>query len=143
MHGVMPVNPSSARPALDPPDEHRVAETVRSKLPFRGEFAHLTPLTGDASNRRYYRVELDEGVPTSVILMQLADPEAFKESEEAVGGGGPVLTEVPFINVRRHLAKAEVAVPKLYYYDERAGLLYLEDFGDLTLTEACRVPSDS
>jgi hypothetical protein len=31
-----------------------------------------------------------------------------------------------------------VTVPALYYYDQAAGLLYLEDFGDLLLVQACR-----
>ena len=31
-----------------------------------------------------------------------------------------------------------MTVPRLQYYDRDAGLLYLEDFGDLTLAEACR-----
>ena len=40
-----------------------------------------------------------------------------------------------------HLSKAGVSVPRLYHYDQSAGLLYLEDFGDLTLSEACRKAS--
>lgn len=123
-------------PAL--PDERRVAETVRSKLPFRAESVRLTPLEGDASNRRYYRIDLGEKPPHSLILMQLADPEGFKQSEEAVSGAAVAIAELPFANVLRHLGHAGVAVPTLYHHDHRAGLLYLEDFGDLTLAEACR-----
>src|SRR5207247_10381939 len=37
-----------------------------------------------------------------------------------------------------HLARAAVAVPTLYSYDQAAGLLVLEDFGDLLLVQACR-----
>jgi hypothetical protein len=48
------------------------------------------------------------------------------------------MTELPYLNVHRHLAGAGVAVPVLYHYDQRAGLLYLEDFGDLLLVQACR-----
>lgn len=95
----------------------------------------LTPLPGDASNRRYFRLEL--AGRRSVILMQLAEPEAFKQSEEAVSGAVTV-TELPFLNVHRHLAGAGVTVPALYHYDQAAGLLYLEDFGDLLLVQACR-----
>ena len=69
--------------------------------------------------------------------MQLASPEAFKQSEEAVSGTAPAVTELPFVNILTHLAKADVAVPTLYYYDKPAGLLYLEDVGDVTLAEAC------
>lgn len=113
-----------------------VAETVRARLPFRAELARLSPLTGDASNRRYFRLELTAGPVPSLVLMQLAEPEAFKQSEEAVSGSATV-TELPFVNVHVHLAKAAVPVPVLHYYDRAAGLLYLEDLGDVTLALAC------
>ncbi len=97
----------------------------------------MAPLAGDASNRRYFRLELAGGPPHSLVLMQLASPEAFKQSEEAVSGGAPPITELPFVNILTHLAKADIPVPSLYYYDTEAGLLYLEDLGDLTLAQVC------
>lgn len=93
-------------------------------------------MAGDASNRRYYRATVAGGPPHSFILMQLAEPEGFKQSEEAVSGATHQITELPFVNVMSHLAKAGVSVPTLHYYDQAAGLLYLQDFGDLTLAEA-------
>jgi len=74
--------------------------------------------------------------------MQLAEPEAFKASEEAVSGGAVAINELPFINILNHLAKADVAVPELYYYDHNVGLLYLQDFGDTVLAEACRAATE-
>jgi aminoglycoside/choline kinase family phosphotransferase len=130
------VNPSPPQRTLAPPDQTLVAGTVRSKLPFRVELAKLSPLTGDASNRRYFRLELSGGPPPTLVLMQLAEPEAFKQSEEAVSGT-VAITELPFVNVLNHLVKAGVAVPALHYYDKTDGLLYLEDVGDVTLAEAC------
>ncbi|OGW64682.1 MAG: hypothetical protein A3H49_13005 [Nitrospirae bacterium RIFCSPLOWO2_02_FULL_62_14] len=120
---------------IGPPDRSLVARTVETKLPFRATLEKLTPLPGDASNRRYFRLEL--AGRRSVILMQLAEPEAFKQSEEAVSGAVAV-TELPFLNVHRHLAGAGVTVPALYHYDQAAGLLFLEDFGDLLLVQACQ-----
>jgi aminoglycoside/choline kinase family phosphotransferase len=120
--------------ASRPPDSSHVAETVRSKLPFSARLSKIIPLPGDASNRRYFRLEL-QGQRDSVILMQLASPEAFKQSEEAVTGT-TTITELPFINILDHLAKADIPVPALYHYDADAGLLYLEDFGDVTLVQA-------
>ena len=35
--------------------------------------------------------------------MQLADPEGFKASEEAVSGTNGDMTELPFLNILRHL----------------------------------------
>ena len=131
------VNPSLVKAAA-PPDERLVAETVNTKLPFCAQFGKLTALAGDASNRRYFRVSLAEGRVQSVILMQLADPEGFKQSEEAVSRATVSISELPFVNILKHLKRADVSVPTLYYYDQVAGLLYLEDFGDVTLTEACR-----
>jgi N-acetylmuramate 1-kinase len=120
---------------IAPPNQSLVATTIETGLPFRASLEKLTPLPGDASNRRYFRLELSGR--RSVILMQLAEPEAFKQSEEAVSGAVAV-TELPFLNVHRHLSGAGVTVPALYHYDQAAGLLYLEDFGDLLLVHACQ-----
>lgn len=130
-------NPALPVSALTPPHPTRIAETIRSQLPFHGTFASLTPLAGDASNRRYFRVRLRGTSPSSVIVMQLAEAEGFKQSEEAVSGASVQINELPFTNVRSHLEATGVAVPALYHYDREAGLLYLEDFGDVTLAEAC------
>ena len=119
-----------------PPDQALVARTVQSKLPFRVDLSKIMPLTGDASNRRYFRLELAGGPPHSIVLMQLASPEAFKQSEEAVSKHAAPVIELPFVNILNHLAKADVPVPTLHYYDTAAGLLYLEDLGDLTLAAA-------
>jgi aminoglycoside/choline kinase family phosphotransferase len=135
------VDPAVPKQPLALPDRTLVAATVEARLPFQGQFKALTPLGGDASNRRYFRIELTRGVARSVILMQLAEPEAFKQSEEAVSGAAHQVTELPFLNILSHLSKAGVSVPRLYHYDQAGGLLYLEDFGDLTLSEACREPS--
>lgn len=128
--------PAAPNAPLAPPDRTLVARTVETHLPPGLILRELAPLAGDASNRRYFRLALAGGPPHSVILMQLAEPEGFKQSEEAVSGATHAITELPFLNVMSHLAKAEVPVPALYYYDQAAGLLYLEDFGDVTLAEA-------
>ena len=135
------VDPAAPKQPLALPDRTLVAATVEAQLPFKGQFKALTPLAGDASNRRYFRIELTGAAARSVILMQLAEPEAFKQSEEAVSGATHLVTELPFLNILSHLSKAGVSVPSLYHYDQAAGLLYLEDFGDLTLCEACREAS--
>lgn len=130
-------NPTAPAAPLAPPDPERIAQTVATRLPFRGEMTALSALAGDASNRRYFRIAL-KGTPSALILMQLADPEGFKKSEEAVSGASAQIAELPFTNVLTHLQRTGVTVPTLHYFDREAGLLYLEDFGDLTLAEACR-----
>jgi aminoglycoside/choline kinase family phosphotransferase len=131
------IDPATIKRPLALPDRALVDETVRSRLPFPATFQTLLALPGDASNRRYFRIQLSNAPSSSVILMQLAEPEGFKQSEEAVSGATHSIAELPFINIHTHLARAGVSVPKLYYYDQSAGLLYLEDFGDLTLSDAC------
>ncbi|MFQ5932230.1 MAG: aminoglycoside phosphotransferase family protein [Nitrospiraceae bacterium] len=130
------VDRSQPKQVLLPPDPKVLAKTVRSKLPFPAELAQLVALERDASNRRYFRLKLNGGPPDSLVLMQLAEPEAFKQSEEAVSSSSVEITELPFTNILRHLASAGVLVPRLFHYDQQAGLLFLEDFGDLTLTHA-------
>ena len=137
------VNPAVPKQPLALPDSTLVAATVETQLPLEGRFKTLAPLAGDASNRRYFRIELTEGAVRSVILMQLAEPEAFKQSEEAVSGAAHHIAELPFLNILSHLFKVGVSVPRLYHYDQQAGLLYLEDFGDRTLSEAARDASAS
>ncbi len=121
------------RTSLDPAV---MTNAIATQFPVGLGLQTITPLAGDASNRRYFRATLTGGPPHSVIVMQLAEPEAFKQSEEAVSGTAHQIAELPFINIRSHLAKVKVPVPTLYYYDQSAGLLYLEDFGDVTLADA-------
>jgi aminoglycoside/choline kinase family phosphotransferase len=91
----------------------------------------VSKLAGDASNRSYYRVTWKEGARAqSLILMVLADPEPFKASEEAVSGAASPITELPFINIHRHLTACGVAVPALVHYHQEKGWLLLEDLGD-------------
>lgn len=72
-------------------------------------------LAGDASNRRYYRVVLDNN---SWVLMRW-DP--FQPDN------------YPFLSVLNHFAKNGVHVPKVIAMSPEEGLVLLEDLGDLTL----------
>jgi aminoglycoside/choline kinase family phosphotransferase len=94
-------------------------------------------LKGDASNRTYSRIRLTQGSrPATVVLMELAEPEAFKRSEEAVSGGDASISELPFINIQRYLQGRGVAVPTVHVYEAASGRLLLEDLGDCTLFDA-------
>ncbi len=121
------------------PDSERVIRTTREQLRIPATSVDLTPLPGDASNRRYFRVSLkslSRHRTQSLILMQLHDPEGFKQSEEAISISHIPITELPFVNIHAHLRASNVPVPRLHYYDHDAGLLYLEDLGDITLKHA-------
>jgi len=111
-----------------------VLTLLKTNLAVAASNVAISALKGDASNRSYYRLHYtNENRPATMIIMELAEPEAFKKSEEAVSAATITINELPYINILNHLAKSDVAVPKLYFHDPAAGLLFLEDLGDRTL----------
>jgi N-acetylmuramate 1-kinase len=102
----------------------------------------LEKLPGDASNRCYYRLFLDDNQqPGSMIVMVLADPDPHKGAEEAEKLKAQ-LDELPFLNVARFFSDLGVRVPRIYHYDREGGFIFLEDFGDMLLEEAFEECSD-
>ncbi len=87
-------------------------------------------LQGDASSREYYRIQLSdvESGATSIILMKF-DPHTSGKSEEAARELPP--GEFPFISVLKYLELGGLRVPVLYYEDVGAGMVFLEDLGDV------------
>jgi len=96
----------------------------------RAADAPIRQLKGDASNRSYYRV----GQPPQSWVVMVMPPEASKKSEEATKGEPPA--ELPFVNVHRYLQRLQVRVPAILRYDEPAGMMVLEDLGDVTFEMA-------
>jgi len=96
----------------------------------RAADAPIRQLKGDASNRSYYRV----GQPPLSWVLMVMPPEASKKSEEATKGEPPA--ELPFVNVHRYLQRLQVRVPAILRYDEPAGMMVLEDLGDVTFEMA-------
>jgi N-acetylmuramate 1-kinase len=78
----------------------------------------VVPLTGDASDRRYFRVLTGEGTPPFVIAMY-ASPFAYDT--------------LPFVNVSQLFSSIPVPVPAIFGHAADLGVLALEDLGDLTL----------
>ena len=77
----------------------------------------VVQLTGDASDRRYFRILLpDEG---SQVL--------------AVHPGAIDFAEMPFVKVARLLSQFPVPVPAILGYSDALGIIALEDLGDVTL----------
>jgi aminoglycoside/choline kinase family phosphotransferase len=91
----------------------------------------IVTLPGGASLRKYHRVTISDGEPGSIVVMELGDE---RKPEEATSGEPP--KELPFLNVLRYLERGGIGVPHLHYYEEEAGLLYLEDLGDVTFEES-------
>ena len=76
----------------------------------------VMPLAGDASNRRYYRIIVEN---QSYVLMSW---EPFKDDGN-----------YPFLSVLRHFAKNDIHVPQVVAVAPDLGQVLLEDLGDLTL----------
>ena len=79
--------------------------------------ALVLPLTGDASDRRYFRV-LPRGGGSFVLALHAA-PFSFDT--------------LPFVNVAGLLAKVPVPIPAILGHAEDLGILELQDLGDVTL----------
>ena len=77
----------------------------------------VVPLTGDASDRRYYRVLLSDGA--SIVLSLYASPFEFEK--------------LSFVNVARLLQQMPVPIPTVLGHADDIGVLALEDLGDVTL----------
>lgn len=70
------------------------------------------PVSGDASFRRYFRIQLRE---RSYIVMDAPPPQ-----EQLA----------PFIDIAQRLRSADVLAPQIFAQDLQQGFLLLEDFGD-------------
>ena len=79
--------------------------------------AQVVPLSGDASDRRYFRVLLRD-TPSQVL---------------AVHPGPIVFDALPFVNVARLLTAMPVPVPRILAHSNALGIIALEDLGDVTL----------
>jgi len=77
----------------------------------------VVPLTGDASDRRYFRVLL----PDSGSIVLSLHAAAFE------------FDSLPFVNVARLLAEMPVPIPTVLGHADDLGVLALADLGDVTL----------
>ncbi|MBI3620842.1 MAG: phosphotransferase [Nitrospirae bacterium] len=130
------------QPDLSPAIRANLRRTAAAQLQWPDAPVTVTPLAGDASNRRYFRIASSQppsqphNASATAIVMLLADPEGFKASEEAVGSSAPPVTELPFLNIWRHLNGRGLHVPRIHHYDQAGGWLLIEDTGDRLLSHA-------
>jgi aminoglycoside/choline kinase family phosphotransferase len=82
-----------------------------------GRAAKVVPLTGDASDRRYFRVIFADG--ESMVLALHAGPIDFRT--------------LPFANVAELLQQMPLPVPAIHGHADAEGLIALQDLGDVTL----------
>lgn len=79
--------------------------------------ARVVPLTGDASDRRYFRIMLADGA--SIVL--------------ALHEGSIDFATLPFANVAALLRQVPLPVPAILGHSDADGVVALEDLGDVTL----------
>ena len=77
--------------------------------------ARRSPLAGDASNRRYERLNMPETGETAVLMD--APPEKGEDVQ-------------PFIQIARHLHGLGLSAPEIFAEDAEYGFLLIEDLGD-------------
>src|SRR3546814_3901956 len=87
--------------------------------------AEIAPLAGDASFRRYFRVSGGNG---RAVLMDAPPPH------EDPG---------PFLAIARWLGERGFAAPRILADDAAAGLVLLEDFGDVRMRETVDARPDA
>ena len=98
------------------------------------EVVLLSSLAGDASSRRYYRVQLTgPQAPPSVIVMEVPAGLSLPLSSEELAIFKQAPKELPFLNLHRFLTAIGVRVPRLFGQWESEGVLLLEDLGDTAL----------
>jgi aminoglycoside/choline kinase family phosphotransferase len=104
--------------------QSRGADDARTRLSDYLELSGLSargaapvPLTGDASDRRYFRVLLRDE-PSQVLAVH----------------PGPIAFEaLPFVNVARLLEAMPVPAPRILGHSDALGIIALQDLGDVTL----------
>ena len=120
---------------VDPEAIFPAVEQDLSRLGLAQKF-EIIGMPGGASNRGYLRVNFDGGAKVkSMVVMVLREPDFKQGVEEAIEDGFEI-TELPFLNVLKHFQAAKVSVPRLHYYNQDRGLIYIEDLGDKLLRNA-------
>ncbi len=93
---------------------------MRAYLDRQGLTEHVTqvlPLTGDASDRKYFRAFV-RGGPSIVLALH----------------GGPIeFARMPFTAVARLMNRIPLPVPAILHHSDELGIIGLDDLGDVTL----------
>ncbi len=98
-------------------DQRERIDAFFARVGIAGRKPRVVPLTGDASDRRYYRV-LVPGSPPFVIALYASPFD---------------VNELSFVNVATLLERMPVPIPKVLGHAGDIGVLVLEDLGDVTL----------
>ena len=88
-------------------------------------------LRGDASDRSYFRVSTENSSGKTYVLMKMK--AGFNSCAEEITRSSKKIDELPFLNVQRYLKSLGSPVPDVTGFDEKAGIIVLEDLGDTSL----------
>jgi aminoglycoside/choline kinase family phosphotransferase len=103
--------------------ESIIQSLIASTLKVSPEEIRVTPLQGDASDRKFYRVLIPNG-ETRVVMKLAGDLPGPKDPDQ-----------LSYLNILTHLTLCKASVPKLHHYDPDHGILILEDMGSMTLED--------
>jgi N-acetylmuramate 1-kinase len=106
-----------SHPVAELPGQRERIETYLERSGLASKSPRVVPLTGDASDRRYYRI-LFADAPSIVLSLYLTSFE---------------FEALSFVNVARLLKQMPTPIPTLLGHAEDLGVLALEDLGDVTL----------
>src|SRR5262245_26972239 len=101
------------------PDGLEIRERIDRYLRISGltaRRARVVPLTGDASDRKYFRIIQTDGL--SVVLALHAGPIQF--------------STLPFANVSELMQRIPLPVPAVLGHSDELGVIALQDLGDVT-----------
>jgi len=105
------------RAVSDVPEARAKIDGFLERSGYAARSPRVVPLTGDASDRRYFRI-LTPDTP-SIVLSLYAAPFKFDE--------------LSFVNVARLLEQMPIPVPRVLGHADDLGVLALQDLGDVTL----------
>ena len=108
---------STERRTPDGADARGRIDQFLDETGLRDSGARIVPLTGDASDRRYFRILLRDA-PSQVL---------------AVHPGAIDVDRLPFVNVARLFSAMPVPVPRILGHSNALGIMALDDLGDVTL----------
>jgi aminoglycoside/choline kinase family phosphotransferase len=101
----------------DAPDPRAKIDGFLERSGYAARSPRVVPLTGDASDRRYFRI-LTADSP-SIVLSLYSAPFKFDQ--------------LSFVNVARLLEQMPIPTPRVLGHAEDLGVLALQDLGDVTL----------
>jgi len=113
-----------------------IGATIARLWPDAG-LVKITALRGDASMRRFWRVSLGAARhgPASAIAIDLG-PDDLPLYARALKLVAEPLSEPPWLNVHRFLARIGADVPEIYAADLATRMLLVEDVGSTPLFDA-------